>query len=193
MQPLSGQLLELLITPEKEDLSTPIEHGRFDFEGLVGDRHYGITSLPHGSHTGYPKGTVICNRRQVSILSQEDLREVAADLKIEKIDIRWLAGNLLVKGLQNLSLLPLGSRLFFANGVVLVCNGENDPCSLPARITQENNPQQPEVKTQFIKAAMHKRGITAWVEHPGQMLIGESFQVELPKPWHPYWMEFLEK
>ena len=32
----------------------------------------------------------------------------------------------------------------------------------------------------FIKAAMHKRGLVGWVECPGQLLIGETFEIKLP-------------
>lgn len=193
MKSVKGTVLQILITPPEEDVSMPIEPGQFDFEGLRGDKHYGLTLLTHGRQPEYPRGTAIRNTRQITILSREDLITTSAELEIEKIDIRWLAGNLLVTGIPYLSLLPVGSRFLFQNGVVLVCNGENDPCSKPARITQENYPEKTDVKSKFVKAAMHRRGVTAWVEHPGSMQSNEEFHIELPAPWDPYWKELIDK
>ncbi len=191
MQSIIGKVEEIFITSTGENLSHSITKGVFTMEGLSGDYHYGLTLETHGRQPEYPRGTKIFNQRQVSLLSKEELSTTANELGIEKVDITWLAGNLLISGIENFSTLPFGSRMIFEGGVVLVCAGENLPCSKPAKTTQLQYPQKEDVARNFVKASMHRRGITAWVEHPAVMNCGETFKVELPQPWTQYWVDYL--
>lgn len=191
MQPINGTVKDILITTSGEKLSHPIPEGVFTWEGLTGDCHTSLTLETHGRQPEYPRGTKIINQRQISLLSEEELGATAKELGIEKVDITWLAGNLLVSGIENFSTLPFGSRMIFAGEVVLVCGGENLPCSQPAKVTQAQYPHIVDVARNFVKAAMHRRGMIAWVEHPGVMHRGETFRIELPQPWSPFWVEYL--
>ncbi len=192
MQDIIGQVKQILTKAESVPFSTPIAEGQFHLEGLLGDSHYGLTMLAHGHHPEYTRATEIRNTRQLTILSSEELAEVADMLGVTFMDISWLSGNLLVSGVVNFSVLPYGSRLIFEGGVVLGCARENDPCRKTASITQQQYPLVPNVARDFIKTAMHKRGIAAWVEHPGLIKPGESFRVELPAAWNQAWVTFLE-
>jgi hypothetical protein len=189
MREFNGKLLKVLITRKGEDVSQEILKGNVTLEGLEGDSHSGWTLFTHGRQPQYPKGTEIRNDRQISILSSGELEAISASLGIPKLEISWFSGNLLISGTPNLSVLPLGSRFYFSGGVVLICSAENNPCSQPAGITQSHYPDNPDISREFVKAAMHRRGIVAYVEHPGTLLPGESFRIEFPKPWNPLWTE----
>ena len=162
MQKLAGIVQKILITPPGEKVSKEVTNGQFTFEGLVGDCHSGLTLITHGRQPEYPKGTEISNLRQITIHSTEELDEIATDLQIPKLDISWLSGNILVSGISNISVLPFGSRFLFSGGVVLLCGGENNPCSTPAKITQSHFPEKTEISREFVKSAMHRRGTVAW-------------------------------
>lgn len=189
MQKLTGIVQKILITPPNEKVSMEVSDVQITFEGLEGDYHSGLTLTTHGRQPEYPKGTEICNLRQITILSAEELAEIATDLQIPELDISWLSGNILVAGTPHLSVLPFGSRFLFSGGVVLLCSGENNPCSTPAKITQFHYPEKTEISREFVKAALHRRGVVAWVEHPGRIMPGESYRIELPAAWDPFWVE----
>ncbi len=54
---------------------------------------------------------------------------------------------------------------------------ENYPCSQTAKVVERHHPG-----TQFkvVEAAMHKRGVTAWVEREGEIKIGGSIKIICP-------------
>lgn len=152
-----------------------------DLEGLVGDRHLGHTFPSNGRYPEFKRGTEIRNSRQVSIISVEEMQIVAEMIAIPLIQPEWLGANLLISGIPALTLLPPSSRLFFASGAVLVVHGENDPCSHPGGIIQKNFPEKPKLSPAFIAAAVHRRGVVAWVEKPGIILSGEAVTAEIPE------------
>jgi hypothetical protein len=149
-----------------------------ELAGLVGDRHYGHT-FASNARFPYPRGTEIRNSRQVSIISVEEMKEIAASIGIPAILPEWLGANLLVSGIPSLTLLPPSSRLYFQNGAVLVIQGENDPCSHPGNLIQKNNPAIPKLSPAFVKAAVHNRGLVAWVEKAGEIARGDQFEAEI--------------
>jgi hypothetical protein len=138
-----------------------------DFGGVVGDRHYGIARPANIRQARYyPRGTMIRNRRQLTVVSVEELAEVARRLELLEVRAEWLGANLLVEGIPRLSALPIGTRLLFLSGVGLVCEGVNQPCRLPGKVLQEHFPQSG-AQSQFVRAAYGLRGIAASVECPG--------------------------
>ena len=86
----------------------------------------------------YPRGTEILNRRQINIVSEEELAQIAKELEIEKVLPEWLGANLLVKGYPDLTKLTLGSRILFPGGAGLICMGENMPCTFPGEKIQKH-------------------------------------------------------
>lgn len=151
-----------------------------ELAGLVGDRHFGHTAASNGRYP-YPRGTEIRNSRQVSIISDEEMREVSDAMGIPVMLPEWLGANLLVQGVPALTQLPPSSRLHFRGGAVLVVHGENDPCTGPGNLIQENYPNLPKLSPAFVKAAHHKRGLVAWVEKAGRIVSGETFEAEIPE------------
>ena len=179
MENIIGIVEQVLITPPNSNVSISIEQGNFLFEGLQGDRHFGYTMRSNSRQPEYPRGTEIRNRRQITILSKEELAETAIYLEVPEIKASWLAGNLLIAGIPSLTFLPAGSRLFFSSDVVLVTDGENLPCSIPAKTVQAQFPNQDGIASNFVKSAMHRRGLIAWVEKPGIIQPGDTCQIEL--------------
>ena len=180
-QIVEGEVTAVMVTPPE----SPIEGVRvpqltMTFAGVDGDRHAGLT-MPSNSRTPYyPRGTEIRNARQVSILSAEELTQAAHNLGVPHIEPEWLGANIVIRGIPALSLLPPGTRLFFAGGVTLVVEGENFPCTVAGGAIQDHYPDIAGLTTAFPKAALHLRGLVAWVELPGMMAGGEAVRGEVP-------------
>jgi hypothetical protein len=161
--------------------SSRMEQIELNFEGIPGDNHYGYLGKANGRYPEYKRGTPIRNSRQVSIISTEEMQQVAEGLGIPAIQPEWLGANLYLSGLPALTLLPPSSRLFFESGAVLVVHGENDPCIGPGSLIQENYPGIKGLTSAFVKAAFHRRGLVAWVEKPGLARAGESVVAQIPE------------
>ncbi|PKO07134.1 MAG: hypothetical protein CVU41_03430 [Chloroflexi bacterium HGW-Chloroflexi-3] len=187
MPEIKGRVEALFITPKGENISKPIEGGIFTNEGLIGDRHFGVTMLSNSRTPEFQRGAIIRNRRQVSLVSQDELDATAKELDIDEIKPEWLAANLLISGIPHFSQLPVGARLFFDGGLVLFNDGENFPCKIPAKTVQNQYKHKEGIQEKFIKAAMHRRGLVAWVEHPSQLISPSTFEVELPPVWKNLW------
>jgi len=187
MKSIKGKVESILVTPKDETISRPIAGGIFTHEGLIGDRHFGVTTLSNSRYPEFDRGTIIRNRRQVSLVSCEELAAIAQELNLNEIIPEWLAANILVSGIPHFTQLPIGTRFFFEGGLVLFNDGENFPCKTPARTVQSQFAEMEGLQDGFIKAAMHKRGLVGWVECPGQLLIGETFEIKLPPVWKNLW------
>ena len=182
---LSGKVIKAMIMEgENGILSTSQEQVRVTWAGFAGDRHAGVT-MPSGSRQKkhFPRGTEIRNTRQVSILSQEELAAVAAEIGLDAVAAEWVGANLLLSGIPELTRLPPGTRLYFSGGVSIVVEEENFPCSIAAQSVQEQLPGIPEAGSQIVKAAMHRRGVVAWVECPGTIRPGEAVSVSVPEQY----------
>ena len=98
-----------------------------DFEGIPGERHVGFTRPADARVPWYKRGTVIRNVRHVSLVSVEELAQIADLMGLSAIQPEWLGANIVLAGLPRLSFLPTGSRLFFAGGAVLAAEGVKVP------------------------------------------------------------------
>ncbi|MHB0922728.1 MAG: MOSC domain-containing protein [Bellilinea sp.] len=145
--------------------------------GFVGDKHFGVTHPSDSRTPYYQRGSTIFNDRQLSIVSVEDLNEVASLMALPKIEAEWLGANVLTSGIAQLSRLSPGTRLFFSGGVVLYVTHSNNPCSGPGKIIQEHFPEREGLTALFIKLAMHRRGVVAVVDMPGEIKPGETIRV----------------
>ncbi|MEL6220063.1 MAG: sulfurase, partial [Pseudomonadota bacterium] len=115
--------------------------------------------------------------RQLSILSEEEMAEIAAALGLEKLEPEWLGATVVMQGIPDLTLLPPASRLIFESGAALITDTENAPCRYPADEIEQVHPGHGRA---FPKVAQHKRGITAAVERPGRIAIGETARLHVP-------------
>ncbi len=163
--------------------STAREALALGWEGAPGERHSGVTrpSCSRVAHM-HPRGTEIRNARQLSILAAEDLADIAARMGLASLAPEWLGASLVLEGLPDLSHLPPSSRLQGGDGVTLVVDMENRPCQLPAR---EIEAEHPGAGRAFRAAAKGRRGVTAWVERPGRLALGDSLRLFVPD--QPLW------
>lgn len=165
------------------DRQTGLEKSRVDglrlrFDGIEGDCHSGLTRKADvRTIRQYPRDTPIRNVRQLTLLSVEELVDIATIMEIPQVKPEWVGANVVTSGIPDLTLLPPSSRLQFPSGATIVVDMENEPCRYPAEIIAKNNPAQ---KVGFVKAAKHKRGITAWVEREGDINLSDEITIWIP-------------
>ncbi len=180
---LEGQVSRVLAARNPDVLESMAEPTvKVSLEGFEGDNHAGFTMRSNARQPHFPRGTLLKNSRQVSLVSEEELAEIATRMGISEILPEWLGANLCLTGLPNLTQLPPGSRLFFPQQTVLVVEGENIPCSGPARVIQAKYPAIKGLRGAFVKAAWKRRGLVGWVERGGLISAGERVRVELAPP-----------
>ncbi|MEM7631879.1 MAG: MOSC domain-containing protein [Pseudomonadota bacterium] len=151
----------------------------------------GITGVPYGGRTRaacsrvtsqHPKGTEIANVRQLSIVSAEDLAAIAAQIDLSELDPTWLGATIVVEGISDFSHIPPASRLQSEGGTTLVVDMENRPCHQPGlSIARHHGDKGKGFKT----AAKGRRGVTAWVERPGSLRVGDTLRLHVPD--QPAW------
>lgn len=148
------------------------------FHGITGERHEG-ENRPSCVRVKnlYARDTEIRNVRQLTILSEEELALIAAEMGLDAIDPRHLGASVVVRGIPDFTFVPPSSRLQGPDGVTLTIDMENQPCVLPGReIEQDHSGYGPK----FKPAAVDRRGITAWVERPGQLKRGDRLRLFVP-------------
>ncbi len=178
--PFRGEVTEILSRGSRETgfEKTSTGHMRLTFAGPEGDCHTGLTRKSDSRTLPlYKRDIDIRNVRQVTLLAVEELADIADRLKIPAIDPSWFGANIVVKSVPDFTLLPPSTRLQFPSGATLVVDMENYPCSQIAKVVERHHPG-----TQFnvVKAAMHKRGVTAWVEREGEIHTGDSIKIVTP-------------
>lgn len=179
-----GKTLEVFATTSVEDFQTaPVDALELTFEGIPGDRHGGFTRLSGGREPWYPRGTEMCNERQISILSTEELRAIARRMDIPDLKAEWIGGNILVSGIPSLSLVPPRTRLVFEGGLVIRVDGDNAPCRVAGNAIGQNFPGREGLDLLFPKAAQKLRGLVGYVEKPGVLKAGESVTAHIPEQW----------
>jgi hypothetical protein len=148
------------------------------FAGIEGDFHAGLTRKSDvRTLKQYPRNTDIRNVRQATILSVEELAEVAAAMAIPEVRPEWVGGNMVTRNVPDLTLLPPSTRLQFPSGATLVIDLENAPCRQVSDVILTHYPDQ---AMGFVKAARHKRGVTAWVEREGAVNEGDEIVLWIP-------------
>ncbi len=159
------------------------DHLALDFAGPLGEDHAGLTRRSCARVvTQYPKGTEIRNTRQLSIISQEELAEIAAELNLAQLDPALLGATIVVSGISDFTHIPPGSRLIAPSGASIVVDMENRPCNLVSREIEAKHPGH---GLNFKSAAKGRRGVTGWVERPGAIGMGDQLGLHIPdqRPW----------
>ena len=176
----SGRVEALLKSGDRQTglEKAPVDGLALRFDGIAGDCHSGLTRKADiRTIRQYPRDTPIRNVRQLTVLSIEELSDIAGVMEIPQVKPEWVGANIVTSGIPDLTLLPPSSRLQFPSGATIVVDMENEPCRYPAEIIARNNPEQ---KVGFVKAAKHKRGVTAWVEREGDINLGDEITVWIP-------------
>ncbi len=127
---LKGRVAQTLRAAGKDFTSKPVDAIELTFDGIKGDFHAGATRPSGGREPWYDRGTLMRNERQLSILSLEEMRLIAENLGLPKIEGGWIGANLVLEGIPDLSFLPPRTLLFFEGGATLRIDGYNAPCAL---------------------------------------------------------------
>jgi len=101
----------------------------------------------------------------------------STNLGIDGLAPGVIADNIALTGIDNLTALPRMTRLEFESGAVLMTGGENTPCVIAGRMVAARYGTEP---TAFPKAAIRLRGITAWVDRPGRISVGDAVRTHPP-------------
>ena len=176
----TGRVLACYASPKRETGLQKQRQPQLDlnFDGIVGDCHASRVR-PSDSRMlkQYKRGTEVVNNQQVSLVSQEELAEIAHRLDVPALDPVWLGANLLTTDIPDLTLLPPSTRLMFSSGASLIIDLENAPCRYPAEIIESHYPGH---GLAFPQKARHKRGLVAYVEKAGQICEGDEIVVFIP-------------
>ncbi|MGB4827729.1 MAG: sulfurase, partial [Paracoccaceae bacterium] len=141
--------------------AVPVTEMPLTYAGYARESHAGLTR-PSCSRVlaQHPRNTEIRNTRQLSVVSAEEMAEVAADLGLPAWDHAWVGASLVLEGIPDFTHLPPSSRLQGPDGVTLVVDMINHPCAEPAATIARATGG---MGKRFIAAAKGKRGVTAWV------------------------------
>ncbi len=155
----------------------------FTFGGPVGEFHAGETRESCSRvKAQYPIGTIIRNTRQVCILCADELDAIAAELGLKALDPAWLGATVVLRGIPDLSHVPPSARLQSTGGLTLTVDMQNRPCQFPAMTIEAAAPGHGK---RFKSVAEGRRGVTAWVERPGGLRVGDTLRLHVPdqRPW----------
>jgi hypothetical protein len=152
-----------------------------DLDGLPFGRHRGPTRRSGGREPWYPRGTVIRNERQVTLVAADELAAIAAALGIPAIQPEWLGATLVIEGVPNLTLVPPRAAFHFAGGATIRVDGLNKPCRLTGRAIAAHHPGREDLEFAFVTAARYRRGLVGWVEKPGVVAAGEAAELRVPE------------
>jgi MOSC domain len=148
------------------------------FSGPEGDCHTGLTRQSDSrTLLTYKRNTPIRNVRQLTMISVEEMDDVAKAMGLDSINASWLGANVVTSGIPVLTMLPPSTRLQFSSGATVVVDMENMPCR---QVNDEISKTHPEQGPKFVKAATHKRGLTVWVEREGDIKIGDTISLFIP-------------
>ncbi len=178
--PFKGKVRQLLSGASRQAGLEKKEAGSLTltFDGIEGDCHTGLTR-PADVRTLmlYKRDTPIRNVRQLTLASVEELHQVAQAMAIPQLKPEWLGANVLVEGIADFTLLPPSTRLQFTSGATIVIDMENLPCRQVADVVARHYPKN---SKSLVASAMHKRGVTAWVEREGTINAGDEITLFLP-------------
>lgn len=175
---IEGRVAGAYAAPDGHVASSAVPQLQLTYEGIPNDRHAGLTRASGPREPWYPRGTPMRNERQVSILSVEEMAEVAASLALAELPAEWIGANLLLEGIPRLSHLPPRSILMFPSGAAIRIDGDNGPCRISGRsIAAQTGVAQHEFA--FVQAAKGRRGLVGWVEREGSVSPGDTVQIRI--------------
>jgi hypothetical protein len=175
-----GKVDRLLRRSDRETGFVKAETGELTltFAGPANDCHAGLTRKSDSrTKVLYMRDIDIRNVRQLTLLSVEELMDIAKRLDVPEIKPEWFGANVVTIGIPDLTLLPPSTRLQFSSGATIVVDMENLPCRQIADVVAEH---YSETRLTLVPAALHKRGVTAWVEREGLIRVGDEISLVIP-------------
>ena len=182
-QKVRGEIKGLFKAEGSDFQTVAVDSLPLSFEGIPGDVHAGYTRRSGAREPWYERGTEMRNERQLSLLSEEELRVVARRMEIPELKSEWIGGNILIGGIANLTKLPPRTILMFEGGATIRIDGDNLPCKVAGRSIAAQFDGREELELEFPKQSKDLRGLVAWVEKEGTIQVGESFEARIPPQW----------
>ena len=175
-----GQVTGLFINLDREKglESDQVSEMQLTYEGIAGSAYAGLTR-PSCSRVRqqYEQGTEIRNTRQFSLLSDEEIDLISADMEVPRLNPQWLGANITFSGIPDFTHITPSTRLIFPSGASIVVDMENHPCRHPGEVIDHHHPG---LGKKFVAAALHRRGVTGWVEREGMIKLDDEVSVHLP-------------
>lgn len=182
----SGEIVWLgRVDPAGGLRSAQVDTLTLTYAGADGEAHSGLTRASCVRVKSlWSQGTEIRNVRQLSVMSQEQIDEIATACGLDDLDPALLGCSIVVRGISDFTHVPPSSRLQGADGTTIVVDMVNLPCVLPGREIEQAHPTH---GAAFKAAAKGKRGVTAWVEHEGVLRVGDTLRLHVPdqRSWRP--------
>ena len=179
---VKGRCETLYVEGEPYPETRQVETLLLDLKGIPGTRHYGFTRQAGPREPWYPRGMEMRSGRQLTIVSMEELAAIAAAMQVDRVAPEWIGANVATSGIANLTLLPSGTRVAFAEAT-LVVEAPNAPCRISGKaIARHLTPDAPPggLDLAFPKMAKGLRGLVASVERGGTIRAGEPITVKVP-------------
>ena len=190
MKDIVGQVVSVNLGTRDTDLrKDPVEFLQAELDGFVGDRH---RSLQRDCWEGdkQAEGTVRRNERMWSAMSEEEIDYIEREMDLkESLQASDMGVNLCLKGIPDLSQLPMGAVLKFPSGAALMVEEYNPPCIEMSRklaAIYTTNSGETLSDTAFSKASKFSRGVVGVVEVAGVISPGDEVTVEFLKL--PIWL-----
>lgn len=167
------------VTKGRDDIrSEPLQEVVATYSGVEGEAHAGLTRASCVRVASqFPEGTEIRNVRQFSIVSAEEMAEIATEIGLDALEPEWLGASMVIEGIDDFTHVPPSSRLQNEAGTELVIDMHNRPCIWPGKEIEKD---QPGLGKKFKPAAKGRRGVTAWVEHEGPLAVGDTLRLHVP-------------
>jgi hypothetical protein len=179
---LVANVAEVLVATGTSFRTRAVASVAADHEGLAGDLHRGFIRSAGAREPWYQRGTPMRSGRQLSIVSHEELEEVARLMALPKVEPSWIGANLVVEGIPHFSFLPAGTILFFSGGATAVIEGQNAPCRSAGGEIAAEYPDREGIALDFARLATRRRGIVASIERAGAIEPGKV-DVRVPEQW----------
>lgn len=182
---LKARVVSLYTEAEPYPETRSVDELTLDFEGIPRTRHHGHLRRAGSREPWYPRGSLMRSGRQVSIVSAEELAEVADLMALDVINPAWIGSNVVVAGVPALSWLPAGTRISAASGAVLVVEGQNAPCRIAGKAIAHHLPEgsRTGMDIAFAKSAVGRRGLVASVERSGGIRLHDELKVRIGRQW----------
>ena len=156
-----------------------------ELDGFIGDKHRGFSRVCYHGDTE-AEGTVRRNNRQWSGMSEEELLEIQQALNLDRpLTPEDLGINICIRGIDDFSRLPKGTKLEFPSGAVLVVEDYNPPCTeMGEKIAglYSKRSGEPLTRKQFLIEARKKRGVVGTIDVPGEIFSGDEIAVKIYSP-----------
>ena len=166
----------------RDDMSKqPCDSISAELDGFEGDKHRGYSRVCWEGDTE-PEGTIRRNNRQWSGMSQEELDEIQDALDLERpLTPEDFGVNVCIKGIEEFSKLPKGTKLLFPSGAVLAIEDYNPPCTemadklIDLYSTRSGGAVS---RREFLIESKRKRGVVGVVDVPGVITTGDRIIVK---------------